>query len=165
MHCSRARSPALLGLKATGSLEVFFYRNRYHTVPLSTTTPGIYSHSLRIIRAPKTRRSKSNFGIVHEESFIFDKDKGNTGEGQQAPAFEEGEASAAGHEGNLNPDLDYWVEMVSEEGDMFYYHTETNVTQWEVPEGPDVVILSMDDLKKVIDPKGGGGELAISNRV
>ena len=57
------------------------------------------------------------------------------------------------------------VEMLSEEGDLFYYHTETNVTQWQVPEGPDVVILSMDDLKKVIDPNGGGAELAISNRV
>ena len=42
-----------------------------------------------------------------------------------------------------------WVETAAEGGKMYYYNAATRATQWTKPEGPDVKVLSQDEVEKL----------------
>ena len=84
-------------------------------------------------------------GEEGEENFG---EEGNTEEGQKKQSEE------------LSGEI--WVETKAEGGKCYYYNANTRATQWTKPEGPDVKILSQEEVEKMKmgngdkDPSKGG---------
>ena len=51
-----------------------------------------------------------------------------------------------------------WVETAAEGGKMYYYNAATRATQWTKPEGPDVKILTQEEVEKLQKKMGEGGD-------
>ena len=50
------------------------------------------------------------------------------------------------------------METAAEGGKMYYYNAATRATQWTKPEGPDVKILTQEEVEKLQKKMGEGGD-------